>query len=78
MVDDIAGWLAGLGLGRYAATFAANHVDWAALRDLSDAELEHLGVTLGHRKKLRRAIAACQIPSKSHQREVYRSPSAGK
>jgi class 3 adenylate cyclase/predicted ATPase len=46
-----------LGLTRYTAIFAENDVDLEALRLLSDAELEKLGVSLGHRKKLLKAIA---------------------
>jgi class 3 adenylate cyclase len=55
---SIAQWLEGLGLGRYAAAFAANDIDWDTIHDLSESDLEKLGVSLGHRKKLLKAIAA--------------------
>jgi len=51
-------WLEQLGLGRYAATFAENDIDLDVVADLTDEDLVALGVTLGHRKKLLRAIAA--------------------
>jgi class 3 adenylate cyclase/tetratricopeptide (TPR) repeat protein len=51
-------WLEELGLGRYAAVFSANDIDFDVLPDLSDKDLAALGVSLGHRKKLLRAIAA--------------------
>jgi class 3 adenylate cyclase/tetratricopeptide (TPR) repeat protein len=51
-------WLEQLGLGRYAAVFSENDIDFDVLPDLSDADLAALGVSLGHRKKLLRAIAA--------------------
>jgi hypothetical protein len=51
-------WLAQLGLDRYAGAFADADVDVDILRDLSDDELKALGVTLGDRKRLLRAIAA--------------------
>ncbi|MFO1069269.1 MAG: adenylate/guanylate cyclase domain-containing protein [Geminicoccaceae bacterium] len=54
---DVAVWLRGLGLERYAETFEANAIDRDVLPDLTDADLEKLGVLLGHRKKLLKAIA---------------------
>ena len=55
--SDLAAWLRGLGLERYEATFRANDVDADVLPELSDADLERLGLSLGHRKKLLKAIA---------------------
>ena len=54
---DVRKWLEGLSLGKYAATFIANDVDQDVLHDLDESDLERLGVSLGHRKKLLRAIA---------------------
>jgi hypothetical protein len=54
---DIGGWLRSLGLEQYEAAFHANAVDADVLRDLTDQDLEKLGVLLGHRRKLLRAIA---------------------
>ena len=51
-------WLEQLGLGRYAAVFSENDIDFDVLPDLSDADLAALGISLGHRRKLLRAIAA--------------------
>ena len=56
MADDIAQWLEGIGLGQYAQAFAENDIDFDILPDLNDAELEKLGVSLGDRKRLLRAI----------------------
>jgi len=56
---DIAQWLESLGLRQYANAFAANDIDDEMLRDLSLEDLEKLGVaSLGHRKKLLKAISA--------------------
>ena len=55
---DIRSWLASLGLEQYAAAFAAQSVDIDVLIDLSDADLAQLGIPLGHRRKLLRAIAS--------------------
>lgn len=54
----IDGWLKDLGLGQYASAFAANAIDFDVLADLTEADLEKLGVLLGHRKKMLRAIRA--------------------
>ena len=55
---DIAEWLGRQGLGQYAQTFAENHIDYSVLPDLTEDDLEKLGLSLGHRKKLLRAIDA--------------------
>ncbi|MGY8704923.1 AAA family ATPase [Bradyrhizobium sp. 18BD] len=56
-MQQIADWLDTLGLGQYAQRFAENDVDPCVLRDLTDSDLEKLGVSLGHRKRMLRAIA---------------------
>ncbi len=55
---DVGEWLASCGLDRYVKTFAENDVEFSVLPDLTENDLEKLGVTLGHRKILLRAIAA--------------------
>jgi class 3 adenylate cyclase len=59
-VDSVAQWLEQLGLGQYASVFAENDIDGEVLCDLADSDLEKIGVTLGHRKKILKAIAALQ------------------
>ncbi len=56
---DVAAWLEGLGLERYAPAFRDNEIDWGALPKLTAEDLKDLGVVLGgHRRKLLHAIAA--------------------
>jgi predicted ATPase/class 3 adenylate cyclase len=55
---DISAWLRELGLERYADAFEANAIDDEVLSELTEVDLEKLGVLLGHRKKLLKAIAA--------------------
>ena len=56
-MQQIADWLQKLGLGQYAQRFVENDIDFAVLRDLTDQDLEKIGVaSLGHRRKLLRAI----------------------
>src|SRR2546426_11770291 len=57
-MSSTAAWLEGLGLGQYAQVFAEQAVDIDVLPDLAEADLEKLGVALGHRKRMLRAIAA--------------------
>jgi class 3 adenylate cyclase/predicted ATPase len=54
---DVGDWLRGLGLGQYETAFRDNGVDAVVLPDLTDSDLEKLGVVLGHRKRLLKAIA---------------------
>ena len=56
--SDLADWLGRHGLGQYAQTFAEQNIDHSVLPDLTEDDLEKLGVSLGHRKKLLRAIDA--------------------
>jgi class 3 adenylate cyclase len=57
-MQEIAGWLKDLGLERYTRCFAENDIDFSVLCDLNDSDLEKIGVaSLGHRRKLLRAIA---------------------
>src|SRR5262249_2453880 len=57
---DLGGWLRSLGLEQYEAIFRENAIDAEVLPDLTDQDLEKLGVLLGHRRKLLRAIANLQ------------------
>src|SRR3954463_8230687 len=50
-------WLEQLGLPQYAKLFAENDVDLEALRLLAETDLEKLGISLGHRKKLLKAVS---------------------
>jgi len=59
-MKDIAEWLASLDLGEYAQRFAENAIDLSVIRDLTENDLEKLGVLLGHRRKMLRAIAELQ------------------
>ena len=54
---DIARWLDELGLGQYSVIFAENDIEWEVLPELSEHDLEKLGLSLGHRKKLLKAVA---------------------
>src|SRR6516165_3846698 len=58
-MSEIADWLLGLGLERYATTFRDNDIDTAVLQRLTAQDLRELGVaSVGHRRRLLDAIAA--------------------
>src|SRR6266567_1108724 len=55
---DLTEWLGRHGLGQYAKTFAENSIDYSVLPDLTENDLEKLGVSsLGHPR-------SCLGPSK--------------
>ena len=50
-------FLSTLGLERYLAAFTAADIDMETIGDLTDADLQSLGLSLGHRRKLLKAAA---------------------
>src|SRR6201998_2008139 len=56
-MQQIVEWLQKVGLGQYAQRFAENDISFSVLPDLTDQDLKELGVSLGHRRQLLRAIA---------------------
>jgi hypothetical protein len=57
-MQQIAEWLEELGMSEYAQRFAENRIDFSVLPDLTDQDLEKMGVILGDRRKMLRAIGA--------------------
>ncbi len=56
-MSDMTDWLEGIGLGKYAQVFAENEIDLEVLPELSEHDLEQIGLPLGPRRKLQKAIA---------------------
>ena len=56
-MKGIVEWLASIGLSEYAERFAENAIDLSVIRDLTEQDLKDLGVLLGHRRRILRAIA---------------------
>jgi class 3 adenylate cyclase/tetratricopeptide (TPR) repeat protein len=71
MPHDLTKWLVQVGLGEHAATFASQGIDWDVLGDLSEEDLKELGLPLGDRKRLVKALAAlttdAQTPSRKRE-----------
>jgi class 3 adenylate cyclase/tetratricopeptide (TPR) repeat protein len=79
---DVTEWLRSLGLEQYASVFRQNEIDHEVLPDLTEADLEKLGVPMGHRKRLVRAAAALSAvmetaaPAAASQAGGQRQPDA--
>ncbi|RXH14398.1 adenylate/guanylate cyclase domain-containing protein [Bradyrhizobium guangzhouense] len=59
-MQQIEEWLEQLGMSAYARRFLENHIDISVLPDLNDQDLRELGIVLGDRKKILRAIREMQ------------------
>ncbi len=59
---DVGVWLQSLGLEQYETLFRENDLDVEVLSDLTDGDFEKIGVSLGHRKRLLKAVAALAGP----------------
>src|SRR5215475_13989015 len=53
---DVETWLGSLGLGQYETLFQKNQIEADALVQLTDQFLKDVGVPLGHRLRMLRAI----------------------
>jgi class 3 adenylate cyclase/tetratricopeptide (TPR) repeat protein len=62
-MQQIADWLKTLGLSEYTQRFAENGIEIDVLSELTDQDLEKLGVLLGHRRKILRAIRELGDPA---------------
>jgi class 3 adenylate cyclase/predicted ATPase len=60
---DLGGWLRSLGLEQYEAAFRENAIDESVLPDLTEDHLRELGIPLGGRIKLLKAVAALNEPT---------------
>jgi uncharacterized protein YjiS (DUF1127 family) len=56
-MQQIADWLEKLGMSEYTERFTENRIDFSVLPDLTDEDLKDIGVVLGDRRKILRAIA---------------------
>ena len=62
-MTDIAAWLSERGLSKYEEAFRENDIDLDVLASLTEDELKALGVSLGDRKRLMRAITEARFDS---------------
>src|SRR6266851_10075669 len=55
---DVGSWLRNLGLGQYEPAFVANAIDSDVLTELTEVDFQNMGIPLGDRKRLIKAIKA--------------------
>ena len=72
---DVGDWLRSLGLGQHEALFRENEIDAEVLPELTDGDLEKIGVPLGHRKRL--AQGDCKSRRGRGSGEANDSPAYG-
>ena len=77
-IMNVRVWLGSLGLGQYEKKFRDNKIDLDVLADLTDGDLEELGVPLGDRRRLLRAIAelAAHEPLAAQARPAPAAPAS--
>ena len=66
---SVAQFLEDLGLRQYSAVFKQEAVDFETLRELDDGDLRTLGLPLGHRKKILKAISEGLAPKDGGETE---------
>jgi hypothetical protein len=67
---DIGDWLRSLGLEKYEAVFRDNEIELDVLPEPTELDLEKLGLPLGPRKRLLKAIATLGADQKLGQAQV--------
>jgi class 3 adenylate cyclase/predicted ATPase len=74
-VSTIAEWLMSLGMSEYTERFAEERIETDVLAELTDQDLERLGIPLGHRRRMLKAIRELgQPPPAAARVEVAASP----
>ena len=60
--EGLKRWLEGIGLGHYSDLFLRHRIDFDVMSDLTETDLSELGLPLGDRKRLQRAMASLSVP----------------
>ena len=76
-MSDLRDWLRGHNLEQYGDALEANDIDLDILPDLDDHDLEQLGLSLGNRRRLLKAIAGRNIAASPISGQD-KAPSPGK
>ena len=75
---NVGDWLRSLGLGQYEGAFRESEIEADVLPELTEGDLEKLGLPLGPRKRVLKAIAALNAPGAAMPRCGPRSCASGK
>src|SRR5437764_5435575 len=68
-MTDLSGWLATLGLQKYAALFAEHEIDFDLLRLLTEEDVRELGLPIGTRRKVLSALRELRDGSSVERRD---------
>jgi class 3 adenylate cyclase/tetratricopeptide (TPR) repeat protein/energy-coupling factor transporter ATP-binding protein EcfA2 len=75
-MSDLRGWLRAYNLEQLAETFEANDIDVDILSELTEADLEKLGVSIGNRRRLLKAIGEGGAASPESRPSSAEAPAA--
>ena len=75
-MQPIAHWLDKLGMSEYAQRFAENRIDFSVLPELTDQHLKDLGVALGDRLQMLRAIRELSGAAVASPQPAFTEPKA--
>lgn len=74
MTENLRDWLSGIGLSGHTESFASNGIDWDVVLELSEVDLKELGLSLGDRKRLLKAIGELKGATVEPTRRAIASP----
>jgi class 3 adenylate cyclase len=74
-MSDLQSWLRDLGLEKYDEVMRANDIDLAVAADLTEQDLEKLGLSLGHRRRFLTAAAKLRATADAPVAAPTRPPS---
>jgi len=75
-MKTISEWLENLGLAEYGPLFDENKIDIEILPEIAEDDLKDLGVPLGHRKKIMRAVRELDAPPQPEPAQTLSEPAA--
>jgi class 3 adenylate cyclase/predicted ATPase len=75
-VSTIGEWLVSLGMAEYTQRFAEERIEIDVLLELTDQDLERLGIPLGHRRRMLKAIRELAQPPATAPRVAAAESSA--
>jgi class 3 adenylate cyclase/tetratricopeptide (TPR) repeat protein len=77
MERDVENWLRANGLERYVEVFRDNAIEIDLLGELTEADLDGMGVLLGHRKRFFKALAAGGVAAQTPREDAAKTPLPG-
>jgi class 3 adenylate cyclase len=73
-MDSLEPWLRAIGLEKYLELFRENEIDLDILPEVEEADLKELGVPLGDRKRLLKAVALLGAETQAEEKQLAMRP----